>query len=171
MNIPRIIPGVALALALGASPALADETGKTATKEAAAKKAEAAEAKAEAAEAKADAKEAKKVVDGKPIFLKHKCTMCHEIGTQKILREGKTSADTTWITTVGRAPDLSGVGHVRGEKWIRGWLKKTEAIHGRKHLLMFKGSEEELVTLAKWLESLDDEKTGKALKAREENLK
>lgn len=114
---------------------------------------------------------AAKAPDGKPIFVKYKCIMCHEIGSQKILKAGNTTADTTWMTTVSKPPNLSGVGYVHGEKWIRGWLKKTETIRGRKHLLMFRGTDEELAVLAKWLESLDDEKTGKALKAREENLK
>jgi hypothetical protein len=97
--------------------------------------------------------------------------MCHEIASQKIFRTGHTTPDTTWMTTVSRAPDLSGVGYARGEKWIRGWLKKTETIQDRKHLLMFKGTDQELAVLAKWLESLDDERAGKALKEREENLK
>ncbi len=158
-----------LALTLTASPVAARETGKTPTAKTTTKKATAAKAEAKGTEAAA--KEAKKVPDGKPIFLKYKCTMCHEIGSQKILKEGSTVADTTWMTTLSKPPDLSGVGYVRGEKWMREWLKKTETIHDRKHLLMFKGTDEELAVLTKWLESLDDEKTGKALKAREENLK
>jgi hypothetical protein len=149
-----------LVLALVTLPVAADEAVKTPAVKA-----------ANTPAAKAEAKEAKKVSDGKPVFLKYKCTMCHEIGSQKIFRAGHITPDTTWMTTGSRAPDLSGVGYVRGEKWIRGWLKKTETIHDRKHLLMFKGTEEELAVLAKWLESLDDEKTGKALKSREENLK
>lgn len=149
---------VSIALVLGALPAAADDAAKAASS-------------APAETSKAEAKEAKKAADAKPIFLKYKCTMCHEIGSQKILKAGSTKADTTWMTTIGRAPDLSGVGYVRGEKWIRAWLRKTETINGRKHLLMFKGTDDELATLAKWLESLDDEKTGKALKTREETLK
>jgi hypothetical protein len=143
-----------LAMALMAPPASAGVAGKT-----------------PAAKAPAHKAAAVKVPDGKPIFLRYKCTMCHEIGSQKILKEGHTVADTTWMTTLSKPPDLSGVGYVRGEKWMREWLKKTETIHDRKHLLMFKGTDEELAVLSKWLESLDDEKTGKALKEREENLK
>lgn len=125
----------------------------------------------DAKDAKADAKEAEKAPDGKPIFIKYKCIMCHEIGSQGILKQGNTKADTTWMTTVGRAPDLSGVGRVHGEKWFRGWLQRTETIHDRRHLLKFRGSDVELAVLVQWLESLDDEKAGKALKTREENLK
>jgi hypothetical protein len=152
-----------LVLALGTLPLAADEAVKTPVVR--------APAKAETKGTEAPAKEAKKVQDGKPVFLKYKCTMCHEIASQKIFRTGHTTPDTTWMTTVSRAPDLSGVGYARGEKWIRGWLKKTETIQDRKHLLMFKGTDQELAVLAKWLESLDDERAGKALKEREENLK
>ena len=174
MRLQGTVLAASLALALTALPVAANEAAKAPSAKAPAAKVPAKKAAATKAEAKTTesaAKEAKEAPDGKPIFLKYKCTMCHEIGSQKILKTGSTVADTAWMTKVSKAPDLSGVGYVRGEKWLRDWLKKTETIHDRKHLLMFKGTDEELAILAKWLESLDDEKTGKALKEREETLK
>jgi len=125
----------------------------------------------------ARAEDAKKVPDGKPIFTNYKCSSCHEIASQGIKKPAATPAApaatpaapaTPATTTAHKPPDLSGVGLVHKAEWIKGYLLKKESIEDRKHMKTFKGTDEELATLAGWLESLKDEKAAKALKANEE---
>jgi cytochrome c553 len=136
------------------------------------------------------ADDAKKVPDGKPIFLNYKCSSCHEIASQGITKKAAATPAATpaapatpatpatpaapatpgtpATTTSRKPPDLSGVGLVRKADWIKGYLQKKESIEDRKHMKAFKGTDEELATLAGWLESLKDEKAAKAMKAKEE---
>jgi len=127
--------------------------------------------------ASASAEDAKKVPDGKPIFLSYKCSSCHEIATQGIVKkkaqgEAAAAAPATPAapaSTSRKPPDLSGVGMEHKADWIKAYLTKKEAIHDRKHMKLFKGTDAELATLAGWLESLKDEKAAKAIKASEES--
>jgi cytochrome c553 len=125
------------------------------------------------------ADDAKKAPDGKPIFLSYKCSSCHEIASQGITKPkaaatpaatpaAPATPGTPATTTARKPPDLSGVGMVRKADWIKGYLQKTESIEDRKHMKAFKGTDQELATLAGWLESLKDEKAAKAMKEREE---
>jgi len=126
----------------------------------------------------AAADDAKKAPDGKPIFLNYKCSSCHEIASQGITKKAAATPAATpaspatpgtpATTTSRKPPDLSGVGLVRKADWIKGYLQKKESIEDRKHMKAFKGTDEELATLAGWLESLKDEKAAKAMKAQEE---
>jgi hypothetical protein len=127
----------------------------------------------------ARAEDAKKVPDGKPIFTNYKCSSCHEIASQGITKKPAATPAATpatpatpaapATTTSRKPPDLSGVGLVRKADWIKGYLQKKESIEDRKHMKVFKGTDEELATLAAWLESLKDEKAAKAMKAKEES--
>jgi cytochrome c553 len=127
----------------------------------------------------ARAEDAKKVPDGKPIFTTYKCSSCHEIASQGITKKASATPAATpaapatpatpATTTSRKPPDLSGVGLVRKAEWIKGYLQKKESIEDRKHMKLFKGTDEELATLAGWLESLKDEKAAKAMKAKEES--
>lgn len=126
--------------------------------------------------ASASAEDAVKAPDGKPIFLTYKCSSCHEIATQGIVKkkaEGAAApaapATPAAASTSRKPPDLSGVGMEHKADWIKAYLTKKEAIHDRKHMKLFKGTDAELVTLAGWLESLKDEKAAKAIKASEES--
>jgi len=47
--------------------------------------------------------------------------------------------------------DHSGVGLKYSNEWIKRWLLKQEEKDGKKHKIKFKGTEEELETLSKWL--------------------
>jgi hypothetical protein len=130
----------------------------------------------------ARAEDAKKVPNGKPVFTTYKCSSCHEIASQGITKKAAATKAATpatpaatpatpatpATTTARKPPDLSGVGLVRKADWIKGYLQKKESIEDRKHMKAFKGTDEELATLAAWLESLKDEKAAKAMKANEE---
>jgi len=92
--------------------------------------------------------------EGKEIFLRYKCTSCHSIeaeGIVKIAAEAD-SADTT--TAKHKPPDLSGVGMDKKAAWFAGFLLKKEMLEGRRHLLKFRGTDKDLSTLAAWLQTL-----------------
>jgi mono/diheme cytochrome c family protein len=87
-------------------------------------------------------------LDGKTIFLNNKCSNCHSIHTQGI--KGKRPEG-------GAKPsDLSNTGAKLKPEWIEKWLQKEETLYGKKHMKKFKGTPEELHTLAEWLSSLHD---------------
>ncbi len=88
--------------------------------------------------------------DGKTIFLDNKCSNCHSISSQGIkgLRpEGGAKPN-----------DLSNTGVKLRSEWIEKWLMKEETLNNKKHMRKFKGSPEELHTLASWLETLKEKK-------------
>lgn len=94
-----------------------------------------------------------KVKDGKPIFTKCECTTCHSINALGVKKQvGSEPANE-------EAPDLSAVGAKRTADWIKKWLTKQVTIDGKKHEKKFKGTPEELDTVAKWLETLKKKKS------------
>ena len=106
------------------------------------------------------AADSKKAPDGKPIFIKYKCGSCHSIASQGIEKKAvKTEEPAVQEKTGARkSPDLSSVGKDRKAAWIIAFLKKQEAIEGRKHMKSFRGTDAELATLAAWLETLKADK-------------
>lgn len=92
---------------------------------------------------------------GQKIYIKQKCSQCHPIEALKIAKvesdeEEAEEADEEKVDP----PDLSGVGKERTAEWIVKWEKKEEQIKGRKHKKKYKGTDEELKTLAEWLATL-----------------
>ena len=83
--------------------------------------------------------------DGKSIFLASKCQTCHAMSALGIAR--LTEAKAGEVVPA----DLSGVGLKRNADWISKWLMKETDLDGKKHLKKFKGSDDELHTLAVWL--------------------
>jgi len=81
---------------------------------------------------------------GKKIFLDNKCNTCHSIESQEIKKTLATS----------KAPDLSNVGAERKGDWIIEFLQKKVDLNGKKHMKAWTGKEEDLKTLAVWLETL-----------------
>jgi mono/diheme cytochrome c family protein len=81
---------------------------------------------------------------GKTIFLDNKCNTCHSIDSLSITKKMASS----------KAPDLSNVGSEKKAEWIVKWLKKEETLHEKKHLATFKGTEDDMKTVAAWLETL-----------------
>src|SRR3989344_8692430 len=96
-------------------------------------------------------------LDGKEVFLKYKCNICHSVSTAGIEAKTKT-----------QAPDLVNV-TVRHEKlWIRKYIRQNE-VHvscpkvdksrdGQKHMSKFGGTQEEEDALIEWL---DRQRSGK----------
>ena len=107
-----------------------------------------------------------KVPDGKPVFVKYKCSSCHSIEAQGIKKKGlvEDAADASGSV----APDLSGVGVARNTAWIAAFLQKKEKIGERLHVKKFRGTDAELQKLAGWLASLKDDAAAKKMKALEE---
>lgn len=85
---------------------------------------------------------------GQRLFLAEKCNTCHAIEALGI--EAKTKSETL------RGPDLSTVGsrHSAGE--LAAYLARETTIGGEKHKKEFKGSDEELQALARWLATLEE---------------
>jgi mono/diheme cytochrome c family protein len=81
--------------------------------------------------------------DGKAIFETLKCGMCHSVESAAITaKAGK------------KVTDLSKVGAEKNAEWFTKYLKKVADIKGKKHAPKFIGTEEELATISKWLETL-----------------
>lgn len=79
--------------------------------------------------------------DGKAVFEANKCNKCHSIEAAQI----EKASDKI------KAPDLSHVGKAHDAAWIGKWVKKEETLKGKKHMIMFKGTDEELAALTSWL--------------------
>jgi cbb3-type cytochrome oxidase cytochrome c subunit len=86
---------------------------------------------------------------GKTIFLDNKCSKCHSIESQGIKHTSEPPEGAKYPP-----PDLSDVGNRHAADWMQKWLQKEEEQHGKKHMIKFKGSDDELKTLTAWLASL-----------------
>ena len=83
---------------------------------------------------------------GKTIFLANKCNTCHAIKADAIEKTSKTKMKK-------EPPDLSTIGDQKTADWIVKYLKKQEMLDNAKHVKAWTGKEEDLQTVAKWLES------------------
>lgn len=83
--------------------------------------------------------------DGKAIFLAQKCNMCHSIEAQGIARTSKSEKT--------KGPDLGGLSKRHNADWTKKWLNKEEQLNGKKHLMAFKGTPQELDALVAWLQT------------------
>lgn len=136
-----------------------------------------------------------KAPDGKPVFLKYKCSSCHAISTQGIVKKAAAASEgageagekhelvekgeaaekgeagekgeggAAGTSVASKAPDLSGVGLVRTATWMSDVLQKKEKIGAKLHIKKFRGTDEELARLTGWLATLKDEEMAKKLKA------
>jgi mono/diheme cytochrome c family protein len=91
------------------------------------------------------AREDKKGPDGKTLFTDKKCNGCHGLEAAGITKKTK-----------GGPPDLSTVGSKHDAAWIQKWLNKEESLNGKKHMMKFSGTPEELTTLSTWLGSFKE---------------
>ncbi|MCX7737724.1 MAG: cytochrome c [Candidatus Kapabacteria bacterium] len=85
--------------------------------------------------------------DAKQIFIDKKCNSCHSIESMGIEKSNPKAKGT----------DLSKVGDQLTADFIAKYLKKEEALEGKKHGVAFKGSDEEFNALVNWLASLKAE--------------
>lgn len=84
-------------------------------------------------------------LDGKAIFLREKCEMCHAVGSAGI--EAKAKSEKL------KAADLTGVGKRHETAVLRSYIKQQTELDGAKHKKAFKGTDAELDVLIAWLES------------------
>jgi len=84
--------------------------------------------------------------DGKAIFADKKCDMCHSVNSLDIASKKKSGA-----------VDLSNTGAAGDAEFMVKYLKKEEAIKGKKHPSNWRGTDEELEVLAAWLADLKEE--------------
>ena len=83
-----------------------------------------------------------KGTEGKKVFEAQKCNMCHTVTTAGITSKKKD------------AVDLSTVGSTYKADFLTKYLKKDAKIKDSAHKVAFKGTDEEMTSLTKWLESL-----------------
>lgn len=83
--------------------------------------------------------------DAKDIFLAEKCQRCHSIETLNITNTGQKDIS-----------DLSAVGSKRTAEWLVKYLRREEAINGKKHLKNLKTSGADIEKLAQWLGTLKE---------------
>jgi cytochrome c5 len=79
--------------------------------------------------------------DGKAIFMSAKCNMCHAVPAQGI--QAKATSDKM------KGPDLAGVAAEPAE--LVKFLRKQAERNGATHKNEFKGTDEELQVLVKWV--------------------
>ncbi|NWF49454.1 MAG: c-type cytochrome [Ignavibacteriaceae bacterium] len=79
---------------------------------------------------------------GKQLFIDKKCTMCHSVSSQNIKSPKKDAAD------------LSNTGEGKTIELLKQYLKKEQKINDKEHKTAFKGTEEELDEIVRWLETL-----------------
>ncbi|HZW39940.1 MAG TPA: cytochrome c [Ignavibacteriaceae bacterium] len=79
---------------------------------------------------------------GQKVFVDKKCGACHTV----------TSAGLT--SKNAKAVDLSTVGASKKADFFEKYLNKKEKVDGKEHKTAFKGTDQELKDLTKWLESL-----------------
>lgn len=94
---------------------------------------------------------------GKQIFLDKKCNQCHSIESEGITKKTPSTAKSG-------PPDLSNVGAEVKPGFVAKYVTKEADLHGKKHMIKFMGTDEELKTLSAYLEGLKTKADVKAPK-------
>lgn len=84
--------------------------------------------------------------EGKAAFSENGCNRCHGVETQDI--EATISVERL------RGPDLSHIGSERDTDWIVGWVKRDQTVDDKPHPAPYRGSDDDLRTIAEWLVQL-----------------
>ncbi len=90
---------------------------------------------------------------GQQVFVAQKCQMCHTVYSAGIGEPPAEDAKKEEEEAEG-PPDLSLAGTGRTAEWLSLFLQKKEALNEKKHMMTFKGADEELTTLANWILTL-----------------
>jgi len=106
-----------------------------------------------AEESKKDDAAADATPAGQQVFVAQKCQMCHTVYSAGIGEPPAEDAKKDEEEAEG-PPDLSLAGTGRTAEWIGLFLQKKEALNEKKHMLKFKGTDEELAVLANWILTL-----------------
>ena len=91
--------------------------------------------------------------NGKQIFIDKKCVGCHTIEAEGIMKKTPTTK------MIG--PDLSAVGTDAKPGFIAKYITKDADLHGKKHMIKFAGTDDELKTVVSYLEGLKGKKDAK----------
>lgn len=84
---------------------------------------------------------------GKKAFMDADCNRCHDVESHDI--------SATIASERMKGPDLSQIGAEHDAEWIVDYVKREVQLEGKNHRLPWKGSDEELQTIADWLASLE----------------
>ena len=90
---------------------------------------------------------------GQQVFVAQKCQMCHTVYSVGIGEPPAEDAKEEEEAAAG-PPDLSLAGTGRTAEWLSLFLQKKEALNEKKHMMTFKGADEELAALTNWLLTL-----------------
>jgi len=93
-------------------------------------------------------------LDGKTLFMREKCNLCHSIPQEDI--EAKVKSEKML------GPDLPTAEAPEDADLMLDFLRQKAEINGEKHKKAFKGSDEELGALVAWLDGLRDEDSEEA---------
>ncbi len=112
----------------------------------------------------ADTEEKPAEPTGKTVFVKSKCALCHTVyaeGIGEAPKEGDETAEGDEEAAAGEEGGSDGLSDLstfeashRKLDWLRLFLIEKEEIDGVKHVMGFKGTEEEWAALSGWLLSL-----------------
>jgi|GEM_PF-662917 len=95
-------------------------------------------------------------IDGKKVFTDNKCSACHSFEAEGITKKLQNLKNPP--------PDLSKAsGNLTQAKFVE-YMKKKAEINEKKHPVLFKGSDEELNALGKWILSAKKTSGGKTKK-------
>lgn len=97
---------------------------------------------------------------GMVLFVANGCSECHTVLAAGIgvpeeeakAEEAEAAAEEPEEEIV--PPDLSSVGLEHKAEWFRAYLDKKEKLHDQKHMLRFRGTEEQWTDLVGWLTTL-----------------
>ena len=84
---------------------------------------------------------------GKKAFLDAQCERCHSVSSEDIAATVKSEKM--------RGPDLAKIGATRDAAWIEQFVKKEVQLDDKSHRAAWKGSDDDLLVIAKWLASLE----------------
>jgi len=79
--------------------------------------------------------------DGMAVFTAQKCNMCHAVASAGV--EAKTTSEKM------KGPDLGGI--AKDADWIAKFVKKEVQKDGADHKATYKGTDDELDAIIKWL--------------------
>ncbi len=91
---------------------------------------------------------------GQQVFVAQKCQMCHTVYSAGIGEPPAEDAKEEEEEAAAGPPDLSLAGTGRTAEWLSLFLQKKEALNEKKHMMTFKGADEELAALVNWLLTL-----------------
>ena len=82
---------------------------------------------------------------GQTAFLENKCNVCHSVDSAEIAKKSEKM----------KGPDLSNAGaEVESAEWLKGFLLKKEELNEKAHKKTWKGTDEQLDAIVKWVMSL-----------------